>query len=265
MKARRIHRFTLAEILVSMAVFSVLLVLLMQFFTGARTLWTANEKRSVVYSDAATILDFMSTLLQSTYCTFDATGGDQTPFEIVHDKADAHRIYFNSNSRLGLPGGSIRYLSFQRGTKTDSDSSKNETKCLFLKVFCDLDKDFSGCFYEYNLPEGANDPAGAREFIRKTLDGFSLPDSGVSRNVQILSRCITALEFTPMKIDGTTELYTKTPAAIKIKLSLMENEAKWNEWHSMPENNNNEKELKKTFREQNEYTFYRTVWLGRRD
>ena len=63
------NRFTLVELLVSMAVFSILLVLMMQFFSGARTLWTANEKRAAIYADATVAMDLMSQLLQSTFYT----------------------------------------------------------------------------------------------------------------------------------------------------------------------------------------------------
>ena len=76
MKRLVIHRFTLAELLVSMAVFSVLLLIMMQFFSGARTLWTANEKRSAIYADATVAMDLMSQLLQSTVYNSD----NGTPF-----------------------------------------------------------------------------------------------------------------------------------------------------------------------------------------
>ena len=255
MKKLIIQKFTLAEILVAMAVFSILLVLMMQFFSGAKTLWTANEKRSVVYSDTATVLDLMSSLLQSTFCTFDNAGANQTPFEIVKS-SDDDKIYFNSNSRMKLSGGSIRYLSFQR----ISQSGESLNNILALKIYSDSDADFSGGFWEFNLPSGNNDRDNATTFIRGKLDGFSLPASGTSRNVKILLRNVTGIEFTPINEDGSTASLTTTPVAVKIKLTVMETEAKLREWNAMPNG-----DAKNNFRQENEYTFYRTVWLGKRD
>ena len=146
------NRFTLVELLVSMAVFSILLVLMMQFFSGARTLWTANEKRAAIYADATVAMDLMSQLLQSTF--YNSDGG--TPFAITGIPAADNtstpresgtisdtnidgwnsRIYFISNSPLELSkGGSVRYLSFQR--KTDSSVTGVTRNVLELLVFSD--------------------------------------------------------------------------------------------------------------------------------
>ena len=254
MKKLVIHRFTLVEILVSMAVFSILLVLMMQFFSGARTLWTANEKRSVVYSDASVALDLMSTLLQSTYCTFDNAGDNQTLFEI-EKSSGKDKIYFVSNSRMDLSGGSIRYLSFQR-TKQEDNLDDN---ILVLTVFNDLDKDFPGYFYEFNVGDD-NSPDAVRGKLKNKLKVGSWPGSGTPQNTKILLRNVTGLEFTPIKEDGSQGELTKTPFAIKIKLTLMESEARLREWSKITDSN-----LKNDFQKEHEYTFERTVWLGKRD
>ena len=262
MKKLVIHRFTLVEILVSMAVFSILLVLMMQFFSGARTLWTANENRSVVYSDASVALDLMSTLLQSTYCTLDNAGDNQTLFEI-EKSSDSDKIYFVSNSRMDLSGGSIRYLSFQR-TKQERDSNEPNLgdNILVLKVFNDSDKDFPGYFYEFNVnPGGDNSIETVRGKLKTKLTVGSLPKSSTLSNVKILLRNVTGLEFTPIKEDGQTAGdLTKTPFAIKIKLTLMESEAQLREWAKITDSTS-----KSDFQKEHEYTFERTVWLGKRD
>ena len=256
------HRFTLVEILVSMAVFSILLTLMMQFFSGARTLWTANEKRTVVYSDASVALDLMSTLLQSTYCTFDNAGANQTLFEIDNTSPDNNKIYFNSNSRMNLSGGAVRYLSFQRTQQAGENLGDN---ILVLTVFNDLDPDFSRYFWEFNMEDGKNDLTSVRGNLKGKLNISSLPSSGTPpANAKILLRNVTGLEFTPIHEDGNQADLTKTPFAIKIKLSLMESEAKLREWRDMPDNPD-DPNAKKDFKAQNEYTFYRTVWLGKRD
>jgi hypothetical protein len=69
------------------------------------------------------------------------------------------------------------------------------------------------------------------------------------------------LEFEPLDASGNPGDLNVTPVAIRIKLSMMENETKLKEWKDMAENS----DAKKNFKTQNEYTFYRTVWLGKRN
>ena len=246
-KSRIIQKFTLVEILVSMAVFSILLLLMMQFFSGAKTLWTANEKRSTVYTDASTVFDFMTDLLQSTFCSFDTEGNNVTVFAIDTSASGKHKIYFNSNSHISLGGGPVRYLSFQRG----ADANEN---ILYLTVFHDnkgADTDFPRCFWEFDF-NGIDD---ARTFVKEKLNT-------VGSDSKIISRSVTELEFEPLDASGNPASdLTVTPVAIRIKLSMMENETKWKEWKDMAEDS----DAKKNFKTQNEYTFYRTVWLGKRN
>lgn len=226
--------------MVSMAVFSILLVLMMQFFSGAKTLWTANEKRSTVYTDASTVFDFMTDLLQSTFCSVDAAGNTVTPFLVDRAVAGNHKIYFNSNSHVNLGGGPIRYLSFQRGSNAGE---------LLLKVFHDKDPDFSDYFWEFAV----DDLTAARTGIKTKLDG--------SDHIKTVSRAVTELEFEPLDASGNLGASTLTPVAIRIKLSMLENETKLKEWDKLKD----DEAARKKFEDQNSYTFYRTVWLGKRN
>ena len=99
----------------------------------------------------------------------------------------------------------------------------------------------------------------ARDFVKKKLNT-------VNADSKIILRSVTELEFEPLDASGNSvSNLTVTPVAVRIKLSLMENEAKLTEWKAMPETDDREKELKKEFKTQNQYTFYRTVWLGKRN
>lgn len=272
MKKRFKYKFTLAEILVSMVVFSILLVLIMQFFSGARTLWTANEKRAAIYSDAAAAMDLMATLLHSTFCFDDKADPptDQTPFEIASSASSLRggsstvtgndgMIVFLSNSLMDLSSGSsIRYLSFSRDTP-DPAPADVTNNVLYLKVYSDQEKDFSDCFYEW--AGSVSDKDSALGVIKSAMKGFSRKSD--SKKCKPVLRNVTGLKFVPLKIDGT-ELTAaadlkKTPAAIRIELSIMENEDAVRKYQSLSGTAQTE------FKEQNEYTFRRTVWLGKRD
>ena len=273
MKKLRKYKFTLAEILVSMAVFSILLVLMMQFFSGARTLWTANEKRSVIYSDAATALDLMTTLLQSTFCTDDGGGNDQTPFEVSASNSlragdagdgDDYSIVFVSNSLMDvLQGGSVRYLGICRDTP-DPATQGVKNNALYLKVFSDEERDFSSCFYEWS--GSVHDKASALTLIKNAMRGFSR--KGDSKKCKPILRNVTGLKITPLEFEqnapyklkeAVASNWNRTPVAILLELSLMENENVIKTYQSL---SNQEKE---DFRKQHEYTFRRTVWIGKRD
>ena len=248
-----------------MAVFSILLVLMMQFFSGARTLWTANEKRAMIHSDAAAALDLMTTLLQSTFLTTDTSGNDQTPFEISATNSlrngnaglgDDYMIVFVSNSLMDiLNGGSIRYLGLARDTPNpQTPGVTNNT--LYLKVFSDEEETFSDCFYEW--AGSITSKNAALTEIKTKMRGFSRKAD--SKKCKPILRNVTGLKFTPLKHDLTDGALTTPPAAIRIELSLMENEQRIREYQALLT-----PEKQKEFKEQHEYTFRRTVWLGRRD
>ena len=233
------YKFTLAEILVAMAVFSILLTLMLQFFSGARTLWTANEKRASVYADASIALDLMANLLQTTYLNrkepvLAAGGGtpvppeNQTPFLIKRDSAapansgSNDRIFFISELPGGslLSGGAIRFLSFQRGDDPDNTGKNN---VLYLKVLCDAEGlDFSSC---NDLASLDKDDSKFSKEHDGTLSGdkrvqkflydlmtkhseFKLQAGGGSsddhkRRVKPVLRNVTGLKFIPIYLEGS--------------------------------------------------------------
>ena len=59
--------FTLVELLVSLGVFSILLIVFMQFFSGMRLVWTNAEKNSTAHTDVRVAMDYLSVLLGSLY------------------------------------------------------------------------------------------------------------------------------------------------------------------------------------------------------
>ena len=264
MKKRRKHPFTLVEILVSMAVFSILLTLMVQFFSSARTLWVANEKRASVYADASAAIDLMEKLLQTTYFS-----ENSTPFEISGAPASAtayqsqpaagwtSTIMFVSDSPMRLSsGGSIRYLRLQRGPTAGTDDH-----VLQLRVYSDTDTNFNLCFQ----PFGTDDPTvgGARTEIKSKLNSYT-----DAAHVKTILHNVTGLKITPVNRDGTKNVsaanHFNPPVGIEIELSLMADEATAREWADMPKSTTEQKAASNNFRNKNEYTFRRTVWLGDR-
>ena len=262
------NRFTLVELLVSMAVFSILLVLMMQFFSGARTLWTANEKRTAIYADATVAMDLMSMLLQST---FYSEGGSPFAIRSAPGTAEAavpewgwnSKIYFVSNSPMELSkGGSVRYLSFQR--KTDPSNASVTLNVLELQVFSDTSNSslhFDQCFFPFGTNVSSNNNEGeARDYLINTVFAENTPLNSTNER-KIILRNVTGLKFTPVDHRGQ-KIYgpecNDLPAGIEIELSLMENEQTIQDYQALTGT------AKDDFRLRNEYVFRRTVWLGDR-
>ena len=282
-----------------MAVFSILLVLMMQFFSGARTLWTANEKRAAIYADATVAMDLMSQLLQSTFYNepVAVTNGSGviteykggTPFAIrgipaaensAPDRPNTisdtnvdgwnSKIYFVSNSPLELSkGGSVRYLSFQR--KTDASDTTVTRNVLELSVFSDSsveDLKFDQCFAPFGPDVSSENKVDeARDYLLTVFRRVLHPCLS-NKERKVVLRNVTGLKFTPInyrgkKIDG--EECNVLPAGIEIELSLMENEQTIRDYQALKADDESDlKKLREEFRLKNEYTFRRTVWLGDR-
>lgn len=292
MKRQFKYRFTLVELLVSVGVFSILLLLMMQFFSGARTLWVANEKRAAVHADATVAMDLMAMLLQSTF--YNDMGG--TPFAIrpvfsssnitsvprvgneaiTSSKIDGWNsmIYFVSNSSMELSkGGSVRYLSFQRKTDTDPNTAvagvtRNVLELLVFSDSSNSELHFDLCFSPFNHHEDLDTNGNGvvtldevRNYLTDKIFNEATPLTLDER--KIILRNVTGLKFTPVDYKGKkstdSEWYNYLPAGIEIELSLMENEQIIKEYQALTDSTKREE-----FRAQNEYTFRRTVWLGDR-
>lgn len=68
---RKIRQFTLVELLVAMAVFSVIMLVLMQFFNSAQRLWTASANKTEMFENARIAINLMARDLQCAYYNFD--------------------------------------------------------------------------------------------------------------------------------------------------------------------------------------------------
>lgn len=66
-RKKRLSCFTLLELIVSMGVFAILMLALMQFFTSAQSIWTRSNTRYDMYDNARLALNLMAADLQCLY------------------------------------------------------------------------------------------------------------------------------------------------------------------------------------------------------
>lgn len=70
---RTTTRFTLIELIVSMAVFAILMLIIMSFFDSAQRVWTESYNKSTAYENARIAFDLIERDLQCIYYEHDKT------------------------------------------------------------------------------------------------------------------------------------------------------------------------------------------------
>ncbi|MDR0932438.1 MAG: hypothetical protein LBM70_05385 [Victivallales bacterium] len=277
-KAKQKKRFTLVELLVSMAVLLIILGFILQFFTGSQRLWTSMEQRNNIYADARVAMDVMTTMLQNS---FYSEGG--IPFQIDRSKNYRHKIYFATQTMQNLPGGRLKYVSFQLGDSDDGSSTGTGRKDeLKIAVFCDEDSTFPRYFPPYGL-DGVDDLDDARTDVIDKLNGqlknTTDNSSATEKYGSILSRRVTSLEIIPYELDtekpsgiakiaDSVTLIDELPYMIELKLSLL-SPADFSVWKQMSgSDDGNTKDISTSdnnrvqFRKTRAYTFTRAVFIG---
>ncbi|MDD3117666.1 MAG: prepilin-type N-terminal cleavage/methylation domain-containing protein [Victivallales bacterium] len=260
-KKKIIHGFTLLELIVAMGIFSVLMLMLMQFFSSAQQIWTSSEKRNTVYADARIAMDLMSSVLQTTFYRPDAV-----PFCIVPGN-DFDRIVFVSKTGTKLyeqATSDLFAVSFWVNNSLD-----NGKLLLCIRMFGD-DK--------YNAYDIFNSLSSLNLLCNRL--GQSNTDANpasVTPQGSDIINYVTGLKFIPFRKDSTNGMvrenvvigtyYRKVPYAIQIKLTLMDKNtyAKWKELGGKESQIPNEVAAAKKIREKNQHTFTRMVYLGDRN
>ncbi len=270
--------FTLVELIVSLAVFSILLTVMLQFFTGAQKLWTSSESRNQLYSDARVAMDLMSTMLQNAYYAQNAA-----PIVINHAKATdtsgKSSLYFGTKAKIDLGGKTdIRFITFQRG-ENPNQLNKNivntqaQDCALLLAVLNDNEeKKYNDSFPPFSSAYGLND------VIKNVID-FLNAEAGKANSkyrYQLLEN-VTGLQITPYRLCssapgfesipdakleskfGMTDAYFDMPYLVEIRLSLMDTK-NFDLWKEMDASS----DAAKKFKREHEYTFTRSVFLDDR-
>ena len=73
-------RFTLVELIMAMAVFSILALIMMRFYSSAQQIWSKSSQRSEMYNDAHIALDLMARELQCVMYNNENTESGIYPF-----------------------------------------------------------------------------------------------------------------------------------------------------------------------------------------
>lgn len=300
LRSKKYH-FTLVELLVSLGVFSILLIIFMQFFSGARLVWTNSEKRTQVYTNSRVAMNTLSLLLNSLYYS---SANVYTPSEAgrflfrVHQPSNnilSHKIYFASKTVADLPGRNpIRFIGIQLPTPDDTTSYPN-TKCgdsdnplynkLIMTVISDEDAYFGALFPPFlRLTDPKDNPkAGDPGACADVIDDLCIAMNGNKKllaepttfeasRIELLDKVTrfkvrvfdeNGIELT---VDSDRNIDNVVPFMIEISLAMLSDED-FTLWIGM-KGGRNQKETAgsaaEAFRRKNEFMFVRRFYIGNR-
>ncbi|MBQ7393451.1 MAG: prepilin-type N-terminal cleavage/methylation domain-containing protein [Lentisphaeria bacterium] len=248
MRKNKIHNpvrkgFTLIELVVAMAVFSLMMMLMMRFFTDTQRLWSRSEDRANMYADARVAMDLMSSALQSVYYQESSNMGQsdyhQERFWISCSAAN------NGTGRIEFPVNLSRNSPLYPSTPA---GHSDFAKPFYLAFWLDNN----------NVLHCANDN-GATDFVNSSgAPTCSTDPQEIIENVTHLSFRLFSGGFSVL--NGSNYVNQAVfPHSVQITMKMMP-KAAFDTWRGMF--SGSETADAQRFREENEYEFVRIIYLG---
>lgn len=192
--------FTLLEVLVSMGVFMLLMLALMQFFTAAQNAWERSDGKAQLFDTARVAMDC---LVNDLNCAFYAEDFENTTF-LKYDSNPA-TITFATERSEGLTLVQYKY---------NSAAQKLEIREIKEKDFFDNQSSNNWITRDndnwINIVSNASAVELAENIIEFSLESYKdKPDSG-----------------TPQQISGDTTFKPYPPFLLNIKMTVINERAK---------------------------------------
>ncbi len=265
---RDVKYFSLTEIIVSMAVFSVLLVMMLQFFTGAQKIWASSAQKNTVYASARGAMNMLASALQSMVFV-----PNDSPFRIAKD----YSIIFVSKYPLSFKDGTRTPYVMKFSFKTPADGKSKFDEMQGKLVFQYIGPEHGGTTYKSCF----GNKSDYSDFLsRLNTQGFvgatgTFPEQEIISGVTSFNVIPVIAEYgkaAPLKWESLANSEEWTPAsgdgyppiAVELRLSLMSPED-YSEWYRLNGNSadkTDEKAPAEKFRLSHEQSFNRLVTLG---
>jgi Tfp pilus assembly protein PilW len=297
---RKSTPFTLLELILAMGILSVIMVIMLSFFSAAQKAWMTSSANSEIYENARVAMDLMTRDLQAALYNDDNSDKGIYPFWHESDS----RINFISATSIGdsadLPniirevkyarsdGTTMTLNGFNTGTtnlikggwlvRSVTGVSKRDTSDPNTKTNA-LNK------YNFDLFPRGGSSGGDPNRVYKVFRAF--PDAGgtqiqSSNDFNYVVSCVVSLKFTcyndrvqdmvsaniyTLSSSSTAEA-TYFPYAIGIELVLLDRNS-WTKWIAMggdvPDPDGSDSATAKVFREAHQKTFTTIIYLGSRN
>ena len=249
-RRRRGFRFTLIELIVSMAVFMLLAMVVIQLFAATRKVWIRSDIKNELHQDAQMTLDLIGDMLNNiSYAATDDQGVrffrvDNTGVKDAENSNDSFtkfsKLYFATKCNIdALPRDKdyqnpIRFVTFQVveiDSSSDPDRGRN---CLVMRVISDEDGDkFLDHFPPYS---GGDDAQSSNDDLVDELKKSSiLKTKSKDQNATVARLLNNVVAFrvrigdknTAMHKANSSTVYEKIdddylPAFVEITLELMD-------------------------------------------
>ena len=259
---RKRSSFTLVELLVAMGVFSILMLVSVQIFSGAQKLWVSSEQKNSAFAAARTAMEFVAARIQAN------SYSEETPFLIYDQQGSTHykKIYFPTSMAMNRKDSAgndrddfaLRFIGFE----------VNSAGVLEMRVYSDeKNKKFASLFPPYvanrRRSGGYKNYSDACTQIKTRLD-----NAADYNKIEVVEN-VTGFKLIPYNISGSgkKEKISKSIAAsdhktppylLEIELSLIDSSANYKRWTEADADGKHE--IEREFG----YTFRRAVLLGDR-
>ena len=258
LKTYMIKKFTLIELVVSMAVFTVLMLILLQFFSSAQKAWLTANSRAMTYENARVAMDLISRDLQGMLYNDSNTAQGAYPF------------WYQSNSRVNFiastvvrPSTSTSPICEIRYKQGVNDGAGGDTYPGWLL------RSVSGDDVTANYDFASNPRS-----VGGTGRVANIFGDGSSSNFQPVVPYVVSLQFScySMNAGAMVQLApdaansTPLPLLVTVQLTLMDRDA-WKKWVAMggdATNPTGDSGVAQTYRTSNQRVFTRSVYIGNR-
>lgn len=209
---RKARRFTLVELLVAMAVFSVLLVVSMQVLASAQKLWTRSEQKNNTFSNARVTMEFIASRLQTI------VNVEEMPFGIFEKNGENgvknSHLFFATAMKMDrskengdpLDKYDMRFVGFQLYSGNEAAYKGR----LYMLIYGDEGKDRK---FQQNFPpfDGSTEHENRCREIDIKLSGMMpsgnnfFDNADKARNCVEVAENVVSFKCKAWKIDGSSK------------------------------------------------------------
>lgn len=286
--------FTLIELLVAMGLLVLLVMLMLQLFSGAQRLWVVNEKRSTVYADGRVAMELMAELLDGIQFSYgealnasneyEAAPTQNYLFSINSSSTDAtdgnpsSSIIFLTKTSRNLPktDNDCRFISFRRGASSDAQLRGK----LLMVVYADSNNadDFYALFPPYDSNRNAKLSTLRGYFSSLVTDFKNHSGNAQFAYCQVIAENVVSFNISAYNLTGSTtptdsRTLTKVttnlgdidtpPYMLTIQMTVLDADS-YEKWSNLPDTSESEQKRKSDFLIQHQRTFSRNVFIGNR-
>lgn len=265
------HSFTLVELIVSMAVFALLSMMVVQLFSATQKLWVSNNQKSEISAEGRLALDLISNLLMSSTANprYDNVRVGSDYFELLRggkgpENATSQLYFATKSNQQALVGSSSASPACFVGVQVVQVTGNDDPdKGHYVLVVSTKTSNDNPSFKEH-FPNNTQGTTSLTALLDAGTD--SSFDNIVSNNSYKVSRIATnVVDFQVRTYPDKTEMMNGTgnvtrgvddsrPEAVEIELTLMDKEH-----YKLYLNNDSNR--RKLLHDQYGRTFRRIVWL----